>query len=142
MVRRRLPQKPQRSFHLEKLESSHRPHSLPKSQSPSHPPLTLDPPPEGVFKLNFDGASKGNPGPAGFGGIIRNVKGEAQIIYYGSIGWDSNNFAELEGLWQGLCLIQHHKFLPIIIEGDSQILINIAKKLLWGTTPEKVAHSW
>ena len=39
-------------------------------------------------------------------------------------------------------MVQHHKFLPIIIEGDSQILINIAKKLLWGTTPEKVAHSW
>lgn len=58
-------------------------------------PLHWSPPPEGVFKLNFDGASKGNPGPAGFGGIVRNSRGETQLIYYGSIGWDSNNSAEL-----------------------------------------------
>ena len=64
--------------------------------------LHWTPPPPGIFKMNFDGASKGNPGPAGFGGIFRNSQGDSLAIYYGSIGWDTNNSAELEGLWQGL----------------------------------------
>jgi len=29
------------------------------------------PPPHGFLKVNIDGASKGNPGLAGFGGVIR-----------------------------------------------------------------------
>eukprot|EP00253_Pinus_taeda_P028947 PITA_28947 len=55
-------------------------------------------PPINSYKLNFDGASKGNPGPAGFGGIIRNHNGTPPQIYFGNIGWDTNNSAELEGL--------------------------------------------
>ena len=88
------------------------------------------PPPSGMFKFNFYGAFRGNPGQAGFGGIFRNSEGETQVIYYGSIGWDTNNSAELEGLWKGLSLIHHYKFFPIIIEGDSQILINMVNQLL------------
>eukprot|EP00253_Pinus_taeda_P028396 PITA_28396 len=56
------------------------------------------PPPRHRFKLNFDGASKGNPGKAGFGGIFRDHKGSPLLIYLGNIGWDTNNSAELEGL--------------------------------------------
>jgi hypothetical protein len=33
------------------------------------------PPPLGSLKLNFDGASKGNPGRTGLGGVIRDSKG-------------------------------------------------------------------
>eukprot|EP00253_Pinus_taeda_P005945 PITA_05945 len=55
-------------------------------------------PPINSYKLNFDGASKGNPGPAGFGGIIRNHNGTPLQIYFGNIRWDTNNSAELEGL--------------------------------------------
>jgi len=32
-------------------------------------------PPDGFIKLNFDGASKGNPGPAGIGGLFRDIVG-------------------------------------------------------------------
>ena len=66
--------------------------------SPSH----WDPPPENVFKLNFDGASKGNPGKAGFGGTIRNYQGNINIIFYGNLGFNSNNAVELDGLIAGL----------------------------------------
>ena len=34
------------------------------------------------FKLFFDGASKGNPGWAGGGGIIQDLGGKAKIEYY------------------------------------------------------------
>ena len=92
--------------------------------------------------MNFDGASKGNPGPAGYGGIFRNSQGEIEAIFYGSIGWDTNNSAELEGLWQGLNLARLYNFLPIIVEGDSQIVISMANQMLHGTNSAKVATSW
>lgn len=85
------------------------------------------PPPKHSLKLNFDGASKGNPGNAGFGGIFRDYKGSPILIFYGNIGWDTNNSAELEGLWQGLRLAQNLSYKLLEIEGDSQILINLAK---------------
>lgn len=51
------------------------------------------------YKLNFDGAAKGNPGPAGYGGIFRNSEGAVRHIYHGSLGRDTNNTVELESLW-------------------------------------------
>ena len=33
-------------------------------------------PQEGFIKLNFDRATKGNPGPTGYGGIFRNSQGD------------------------------------------------------------------
>ena len=113
-----------------------------RKKTATNTPLNWIPPSPGVFKLNFDGASKGNPGQAGFRGIIRNFNGEIQHLYFGSIGWDTNNLAELEGLWQGLRLTLQHNLFPIIIEGDYQILIHIANQLLWGADPNKVTHSW
>ena len=38
-------------------------------------------PPSGWHKLNSDGASKGNPGAAGYGGLIRNCSGNWMIGY-------------------------------------------------------------
>ena len=65
-------------------------------------PLFQNAPPAGSFKLNIDGAAKGNPGPAGYGGVIRNSKGSILSLFWGSIGSNTNNMAELEGLINGL----------------------------------------
>lgn len=86
-------------------------------------------PPVNVFQLNFDGASKGNPGQTGFGRVIRDHQGNPLISFFGSIGWNTYNAAELEGLLRGLTLAQDQKFLPLLVEGDSQILINMALKI-------------
>lgn len=51
-------------------------------------------------------------------------------------------FAELEGLWQGLNLAQQHSYFPLIIEGDSQILINMAQQIIHGTPVNKLSCSW
>lgn len=95
-----------------------------------------------MFQLNFDGASKGNPGKAGFGGIFRDHKGVTLLTFLGWKGWDSNNSAELEGLWKGLLLAHSHDFFPLIIEGDSQILINMMNKMMQGTPSSKIGNSW
>lgn len=44
------------------------------------------PPPHGFLKVNIDGASKGNPGLAGFGGVIRDEQGQIKEIFHGHLG--------------------------------------------------------
>ena len=73
----------------------------------SHPvhvssPFFRNAPPAGSFKLNVDGAAKGNPRPAGYGGVIRNSKGSILSLFWASIGSNMNNMVELEGLINGL----------------------------------------
>lgn len=95
-----------------------------------------------MFQLNFYGASRGNPGQTGFGGVIRDHQGKPLTTFFGSIGWNTNNAAELEGLWRGLILAQEQNFFPLIVEGDSQILINMALKIQQGSSIHKVSSSW
>lgn len=113
-----------------------------KTQARSKTPDKWIPPPRHMFQLNFDGASKGNPGNAGFGGIFRDHKGTPILTYLGSIGWDTNNSTELEGLWQGLIIAQKQGIFLLVIEGDLQILINMVTKMLQGTTSSKMSNSW
>lgn len=53
------------------------------------------------IKLNFDGASKGNPGPTGFGGIFRDSEKHRRWIYAEWGGEMTNNEAELWAVYQG-----------------------------------------
>jgi len=94
-----------------------------------------------MYQLEFDGASKGNPGKEGYGGVFRDHSGTPQLIFLGSKGWDINNLVELEGLWQGLTLAQDNSFFPLIIEGDSQIIINMATKLMQGAPIHKISNN-
>lgn len=48
----------------------------------------------------------------------------------------------LEGLWQGMNLAYQHNFHPIIIEGDSKILIHMVTQIQLGTTAMRVATRW
>lgn len=101
-----------------------------KTPAKSRTPDKWLPPPCHMIQLNFDGASEGNLRKTRFGGIFRYHKGALLLSYLGSSGWDTNNSAELEGLWQGLLLAQNHGFFPFLIEDDSQILINMVNKIL------------
>lgn len=112
-----------------------------ESYSHQHTPSKWIPLPHKMIQLNFDGSSKGKPSRAGYGGIFTDHKDKPLLIFLGSIGWDTNNSTELEGLWQGLLLAQHHGFFPLVIEGDCQILINMAKQILQGTPTDKVVNS-
>lgn len=48
----------------------------------------------------------------------------------------------MEGLWQGMNLAHQHNFHPIIIEGDSQILIHMVTQIQLGITALRVGTSW
>ena len=92
--------------------------------------------------LNFDGAAKGNPGPAGFGGAVRNHEGQMLGIFWGDLGYSSNNLAELEGLVQGLKWATVIGWSPLIVEGDSSLIIFMATRLQAGSSTSKISRNW
>lgn len=72
------------------------------------------------FKLNFDGASRGNPGRASMGGIIHSSLGYPIVFYSQKIGMTTNNLAELMALSKGLHLVKALGIKHFIIGGFSQ----------------------
>jgi len=64
----------------------------------------LVPPTNNSYKLNFDGAAKGNPEPTGFGGVFRNNMGIVLHIYYGTIGKDTNKAVNWKVCGKGFAL--------------------------------------
>lgn len=105
-------------------------------------PDSWEAPPCDSFKLNFDGAWKGNPGEAGFGGVFRDSHGKTVHIYFGNIGWDRNNTAELEGLLHRIHISKDINIFPLEEEGDSRVVINMAILILHGSNMSKVFSSW
>ena len=100
------------------------------------------PPPHGFLKVNIDGASKGNPGLAGFGGVTRDEQGRIKEIFYSHLGKATNNMAELMALEQCLEILVDLNSQNVIIEADSELIIKAAKKMCNGTTSEKVSKHW
>eukprot|EP00253_Pinus_taeda_P019464 PITA_19464 len=99
-------------------------------------------PPEGGLKLNFDGASRGNPGIAGIGGAIRNQDGDIIHIYCRALGECTNNEAEFVALEKGLKILRTIRRGNVIVEGDSSLAISAAKRLQAGTKASKATKHW
>lgn len=83
---------------------------------------------EGWFKLNFDGASRGNPEVAGIGCCVHKNEGKEIATISKSIGIETNNWAELYALVQGLSICASLGLRCLEIEGDSAIIINALRK--------------
>ena len=80
-----------------------------------------------IFKLFFDGASKGNLGEAGGGGVVINPTGKVEIEYSWNIGHESNNMVEAYGLWQGLKQVQNVGADKAVVIGDSRLIIQAVR---------------
>lgn len=80
-------------------------------------------PPTGVLKLNFNGSSLGNPGPSGFGCVIRDSHGDINRIVTGTIGIVDSTKAELMGLLMGLREIRDLHLSVLVIKGDSSVVV-------------------
>jgi ribonuclease HI len=100
------------------------------------------PPPLGFLKLNFDRAAKGNPGVAGMGGVIKDSDGNVIRLYAGSMGNSTNNAAEFGALELSLEILRRERMTNAIVEGDSTLVINMAKRLQNGTRVGKVQRHW
>lgn len=92
--------------------------------------------------MNFDGASKGNPGNAGFGGIFRDSEENTRWVYAEWGGEMTNNEGELWAVHQGLRIAVRNNYRNLEIEGDSQVVIEMLRKLNNGKNWEQIVGSW
>ena len=76
-----------------------------------------------MFKLYFDGASRGNPGPASYGGVIYKPDGTTLLTYKKAIGNHTNNVAEYLGLIVGLRHCVDQKINNVAVFGDSKLVV-------------------
>jgi len=76
-----------------------------------------------AYRINIDGGSRGNPGPAAYGVLIRDVQGQAVAKLKKYIGRFTNNVAEYYGLIAAMDYAQSHGVRAIRIESDSELLV-------------------
>uniref|UniRef100_A0A0E0LRV5 RNase H type-1 domain-containing protein n=1 Tax=Oryza punctata TaxID=4537 RepID=A0A0E0LRV5_ORYPU len=74
--------------------------------------------------LEFDGASKGNPGKAGAGAVIRRLDGTVIAQLREGLGIATNNAAEYRALILGLRYAAKKGFKYIRAQGDSKLVCN------------------
>lgn len=72
---------------------------------------------------NIDGGARGNPGPAAYGVVIRNGKGEVLAELSEYLGLQTNNFAEYSGLLAALEFAVREKYPSLRIYSDSELLV-------------------
>lgn len=77
--------------------------------------------------LYFDGGSRGNPGPAGFGFVLERPDGEGLASGGESIGSATNNVAEYRGLIAGLTRALELGVSRLAVYGDSKLVIEQMK---------------
>jgi len=76
-----------------------------------------------AWRANIDGGSRGNPGPAAYGVVIRNPRGEIVARLKKYIGRTTNNVAEYYGLIAALDFAQSSSVRELHIESDSELLV-------------------
>src|SRR6202162_2235161 len=76
-----------------------------------------------AYRANIDGGSRGNPGPASYGVVIRDPRGEVVAKLKKYIGRMTNNVAEYYGLIAALDYAQSSGVRALRVESDSELLV-------------------
>jgi ribonuclease HI len=87
------------------------------------PNSNADATPTAAYRANIDGGSRGNPGPASYGVVIRGPGGETVAKLKKYIGRTTNNVAEYYGLIAALDYAQQHSIRALRVESDSELLV-------------------
>jgi len=75
------------------------------------------------YHANIDGGSRGNPGPAAYGVVMRDGRGEVVARLKKYIGQNTNNVAEYFALIAALDYAQTHGIRALRVESDSELLV-------------------
>src|ERR1700683_3319031 len=89
-----------------------------------------------AYRANIDGGSRGNPGPAAYGVVIRDAKGEIVAKLKKYIGRMTNNVAEYYGLIAALDYMQSQGIKALRIESDSELLVKQMRGQYKESSPE------
>jgi ribonuclease HI len=106
--------------------------------------------PENHLVAYSDGGARGNPGPAGFGVVIKDQTGKKVAALSEYLGHQTNNFAEYQGLIAALEYAVERGPKAIKVISDSELLVrqikgiykvkNPALKDLHGRAKELIAQ--
>ncbi len=107
-------------------------------------------PPEHHLIAHSDGGARGNPGPAGYGVVIKDETGRKVAALSEYLGHQTNNFAEYQGLIAALEYAIQHGPKALKLISDSELLVRQIKgiykvknevlKDLHGRAKELIAH--
>lgn len=91
---------------------------------------------QGHWRLYCDGASRGNPGPAGAGAVLVDPRGEPRVQLSRYLGQTTNNVAEYQALLLGLKAARDLGVHRLQVFLDSELLV----KQLNGRYQVKAPH--
>ena len=86
-------------------------------------PSLFPDPPSSWINAHCDGGARGNPGPAGYGAVLKDDAGHTLAELSEFLGFRTNNFAEYSGLLGCLqwALDHNHKRLRVV--SDSELMV-------------------
>ncbi len=90
---------------------------------PSRRPTT----PDSYLVAHIDGGARGNPGPAGYGVVIKDQSGRKVAALSEYLGHQTNNFAEYQGLIAALEYALAHGPKTLKVISDSELLVRQIK---------------
>ena len=93
------------------------------------------PVPEGDLIAYVDGGSRGNPGEAGFGVVLKTPSGEVLREVRGYLGKETNNTAEYRALIAGLESALELGCRRLEVRSDSQLIVRQIKGVYKVTRP-------
>src|SRR5205085_7025248 len=76
-----------------------------------------------TLTLEFDGGSRGNPGPAGIGVVVRAADGTPLVTLGRYIGKATNNVAEYRALITAMTEAERLGARKVKIRGDSELVV-------------------
>jgi ribonuclease HI len=79
--------------------------------------------PTDTLDIHIDGASRGNPGEAGFGVHVTTPAGEPVAELYGYLGRATNNVAEYQALLHGLRYALGRGVRRVRVFSDSELVV-------------------
>src|SRR5271169_6349620 len=99
------------------------------SRSAGRKPLfeSRENPPEHYLIAHSDGGARGNPGPAGYGVVIKDESGRKVAALSEYLGHQTNNFAEYQGLIAALEYAIKHGPKALKLISDSELLVRQIK---------------
>lgn len=88
-----------------------------------------DNPPAHYLVAHSDGGARGNPGPSGYGVVIKDESGRKVAALSEYLGHQTNNFAEYQGLIAALEYALKHGPKALKLISDSELLVRQIKGL-------------